>query len=46
MDREFAEICDGVDNNCDGVVDEGVRLTFYADQDSDGFADPAHPSKL
>lgn len=40
---QFAEICDGVDNNCDGVVDEGVRLTFYADQDSDGFGDPGTP---
>ena len=31
------EICDGVDNNCDGAVDEGVTSTFYADTDADGF---------
>ncbi|MDG1479042.1 MAG: MopE-related protein [Myxococcota bacterium] len=33
------EICDGVDNNCDGSVDEGVSSTFYADTDADGFGD-------
>jgi len=33
------EGCDGVDNNCDGDVDEGVTTTFYADRDGDGFGD-------
>ena len=31
------EVCDGVDNNCSGVVDEGVKTTFYRDGDSDGY---------
>ncbi len=31
------EICDEVDNNCDGTVDEGVASLFYADQDRDGY---------
>jgi hypothetical protein len=34
-----AEVCDGVDNNCDGEVDEGQLLTFYDDADGDGFGD-------
>lgn len=31
------EICNGIDENCNGVIDEGALLTFYADADGDGF---------
>jgi len=38
-----AELCDGVDNNCDAAIDEGVTSTFFADSDNDGFGDPGSP---
>ena len=34
------ETCDGLDNNCDSIADEGLDRTFYADTDGDGFGDP------
>ena len=34
------EVCDGLDNNCDGSTDEGVQSLFYTDRDDDGFGDP------
>lgn len=34
------EICDGVDNNCDEQIDEGLKTTFYEDADGDGYGNP------
>jgi len=31
------EVCNGVDNNCDGNIDEGVLSIFYRDIDGDGY---------
>jgi len=38
------EVCDGVDNDCDGDVDEDSATdvaTWYADTDGDSYGDPA-----
>ncbi|MBX2799723.1 MAG: hypothetical protein KTR31_18740 [Myxococcales bacterium] len=33
----LAEVCDALDNDCDGGVDEGVLQTFGVDADGDGY---------
>ena len=31
------EICDGLDNDCNGIIDDGMGMVWYQDQDGDGF---------
>ena len=35
------EVCDAIDNNCDGEIDEGVSSSFFLDIDEDGFGNSA-----
>jgi len=42
------EICDGQDNDCDGLIDDADpnlagQNTYYADSDDDGFGDAGNP---
>jgi hypothetical protein len=34
---DASEVCDEVDNNCDGFIDEGLTNTYYMDADGDGY---------
>ena len=37
------EVCNGIDDDCNGQIDEGVKTTFYFDKDGDGYGDKNIP---
>jgi hypothetical protein len=39
------EVCNGIDDDCDGMVDEGLIVTLYPDADEDGYGAPASSMK-
>ena len=39
------EVCDEVDNNCNGETDEGVTTTYFSDADSDGYGDAGNATE-
>ncbi|MEZ4317862.1 MAG: putative metal-binding motif-containing protein [Myxococcota bacterium] len=38
------EVCDGLDNDCNGFPDSGPSLVLFADEDGDGFGDVRAPA--
>ncbi|MCK6523355.1 hypothetical protein L6R49_18230 [Myxococcota bacterium] len=41
VNPDAVETCDGVDNDCDGAVDDGTDLEWTLDDDGDGYGDDA-----
>jgi hypothetical protein len=42
INQNVAEKCNGIDDNCNGKIDEDLKLNrYYVDKDNDGFGDAA-----
>ena len=44
INSSTSEVCDGFDNNCDGVVDTGTTVTGFVDADGDGIGNSDLPT--
>ncbi len=40
------ETCDGIDQDCDGDVDEGLTVSAWVDFDQDGYGDPEQENQV
>jgi hypothetical protein len=40
INPDAVELCNEVDDDCNGLVDDDAGLTWYADVDADGYGDP------
>lgn len=43
VNPDAVEVCNEIDDNCDGAIDEGVKETFYRDDDGDSYGNPDAP---
>ena len=41
VNPDAVEVCDGIDNDCNAVIDDGVQNMYYVDGDGDGYGDSA-----
>jgi len=37
INPDATEVCNGIDDNCNNQIDEGTLITYYRDNDQDGF---------
>ena len=40
------EVCNGIDDDCDGATDEGVLVTYWVDADRDGYGSDAADAEM